>query len=119
MDVLLAVARIAIGRSHDLRGVPRHMAGVTIEIAMRPGERVAGLGVVIKGPRLPAMRVVTEPAIRAEASFVMLVGMAGDASQWRLLELGRAMTRLAAYRGMPADQREAGDVMIEGDDPPP
>lgn len=85
---------------------------------MAPGQRVAGLGVVIKAPALPAIRVVTSRAIRPQAAFMMPVAVTGVAIQGGALELQRAMTFLARHYGMPPDQRKSSDVVIKRRPPP-
>ena len=87
MRVILAMTRQAILRQRRLCDVLGDMAGLAIEIAMGSGERVPRLRVVIVAPTLPAIRVVTEPTVRAQAAFMMLVAVAGVAIQRRTLEL--------------------------------
>lgn len=113
MHVVLAVTRIAIRRRHDLRHIPGRMAGVAIQAPVRAGQRVFCLGVVVIAPSLPAKGIVTEPAIRPQATFVMRVAVATRTIQRRVLELGRPMTAFATYRGMTSDQGKPGEVVIE------
>jgi hypothetical protein len=114
MDVILAMTRIAIRGQHDLGDILGNMASVTIEAAVHPRQRVAGLRVVIKAPPRPAIGIVAERAIRwAEATLMVLVAVAGGAIQRRALERRRAMAFLARHNGVATDQRKSRDVVIE------
>ena len=73
MGVVLAMAGVTIGRQRDFRDIPGHVTGLTIEIAVRPGQRISRLRVVIEAPPRPTIRVVAKPAIRREAALVVLV----------------------------------------------
>lgn len=73
------------------------MADLAIEAAVRPGQRVTRLRVVIKPPPRPAIRIMAERAIRAQATLMMLVAMAGSAIQRGALEPQRAMAFLARH----------------------
>jgi hypothetical protein len=79
MRVILAMARQAIHRQRCLGDVLCEMAGMAIEVAMGPGQRVVGQCVVIITPAFPAIRVVTNPAVRPQAAFMMPVAVAGVA----------------------------------------
>jgi hypothetical protein len=81
---------------------------------MRPGQRVARLRVVVKAPPRPTIRIMAECAIRAEATLMVLIAMAGDAVQRRALECERAMAFLAWHDGVATDQRKSRNVVIEG-----
>ncbi len=113
MHVILLMTRIAIRRQRDLGNVPGHVAGVAIEAAMCPGQRIACLGVMIEAPSRPTIRVVAERTIGAQAPLVMLVPVAGGACERRILEPGRAVTFLARHDGVPSNQRKSRDVVIE------
>jgi hypothetical protein len=63
MYVVLLMTPIAIRCQRDLGNVLGDVAGVAIEAAVRAGERVACLRVVIKPPSRPAIGVVAERAI--------------------------------------------------------
>lgn len=89
------------------------MAGVTIEIAVRSSQRVFRLRVVVKAPLLPASGIVTEPTIWTQATFVVPVAVAAGAIQRRTLEVRRSMAPFTLNDGVPADQREPREVMIE------
>jgi len=86
MCVILAVTRKAIRCQRDLGNVLCHVAGMAIEAAVGPGQRVASLRIVIKAPSHPTIRVVTERTICAQATFMMLVPVTGGAHQRRVLE---------------------------------
>ena len=90
------------------------MAGLAIEVAVRPGQRVARLRVVIIAPALPTIRVVTKRTVRPQATFMMLVAVAGVAIQRRALELKRTMAFLARNDGVASNQRKSGDIVVEG-----
>src|SRR5271169_3465949 len=104
MRVILAVTGHAVRRQCGLRDILRDMAGLAIEAAMGSGQRVACLGVVIKAPALPAIRVVTSCTVRPQTTFMVPVAVTGVAIQRRTLELQRAMTFLAGHYGMAPDQ---------------
>ena len=114
MRVILAMTRIAIRGQNDLSGILSNVAGVTIEAAMGPGQRVARLRVVVKAPPRPTIRIMAECAIRAESTLMVLIAMAGDKVQRRALECERAMAFLAWNDGVATDQRKSRNVVIEG-----
>lgn len=114
MLVILAMAGQAIHRQRRLGDVLGDVAGLAIEVAVGTGQRVARQRVVIVAPAFPAIRVVTKPAVRSQAAFMMTVAVAGVAIQRRALELQRAMTFLASHDGVASDQRKSSDVVIEG-----
>jgi hypothetical protein len=115
MRIVLTVTPIAICCRHDFRNIPRNVAGVTIEIAMRAHQRVAGLGVVIESPPLPTIGVVANRAARAEATFVMFIPVAVDAIQRRILVRRRSMALFARYDRVASDKRKSSEVVIERD----
>jgi len=63
MRIVLSVTRIAVRRQRNLGNVLDHVAGVAIEAALCPGQRVACLRVVIEAPSRPTIRVVAERTI--------------------------------------------------------
>jgi hypothetical protein len=65
MRVILAMTRIAVRRCRDLGGILCDMAGVAIEAAVRAGQCIAGLGVVIEAPARPTTRIVTLRTVSA------------------------------------------------------
>jgi hypothetical protein len=108
------VAGIAIRRQRDLGDVPGDVAGLATDIAVCAGQRVTRLRIVIEAPPCPAIRVVAERAAWPQATFMMLVAVAGRANDRRVLEQQRAMAFLARYDGVTPDQRKPGDIVIEG-----
>jgi hypothetical protein len=81
MRIVRAVAGITIRRQRNLGDVPDDMAGLAIDTAVRPGQRVTGLRVVIEAPPRPTTRVVAERAAWPQATFMMLVLVAGGAGE--------------------------------------
>ena len=63
MHVVLPVTRIAVRRQRNLGNVLDHVAGVAIDAAVCPGQRVACLSVVIEAPSRPTIRVVAERTV--------------------------------------------------------
>jgi hypothetical protein len=63
MYVVLLMTRIAIRCQRDLGNVLGNVAGVAIEVAVCPGQRVVCLRVVIKAPSRPTIRVMAERTI--------------------------------------------------------
>ena len=114
MGVVLAVTRIAIRGQSDLGDLLGDVAGVTIEAAMRPSQRVTRLRVMIKAPPHPTIRIMAERAVRTQATLMMLVGVAGRAIQRRALKRQRAVAFLTSYDGVASNQRKSSDVVIEG-----
>jgi len=105
---------MTICRQSDLGNIFGNVAGVAIEAAVRPRQRITRLRVVIKTPPHPTIWIVTERTIRPQATFMMLVAVAGRAIQRRPLEQQGAMTFLARYDGMAPNQRKSSDIVIEG-----
>ena len=114
MRVILPMTGQAIHRQRRPRDVLGDVAGLAIEVAVRPGQRVARLRVVVIAPALPTIRVVTKRTVRPQANFMMPVAVAGVAIQRRALELKRTMAFLAGHDGVASDQRKSGDIVIEG-----
>jgi hypothetical protein len=119
MRVVLAVAGIAIRRQRDLGDVPGNVAGLAIDTAVRAGQRVTRLRVVIETPTCPTIRVVAERAVRPQAALMMLVAVAGRANERCVFEQQRAMAFLARHDGVTPDQGKSADVVIEGRYAPP
>src|SRR5262249_52661065 len=84
--VVFGVTRITVRCRRDLGDVLGSVASVTVETAVRPGQWVVCLCIVIKAPSRPTIRVVAERAIWSEAPFVMLVPVARCAREQRVLE---------------------------------
>jgi hypothetical protein len=89
------------------------VAGLAIETAMRSGQGVSRLHIVIEAPHPPAIGIVAERTIRAQAPLMMLVAMAGGAILRRAFELQRAVAALARYDGVASDQWELRDIVVE------
>src|SRR5215469_5131966 len=115
MRVVPAVAGIAIGRQRDLGDIPGHVARLTIEAAVRPGQPVSRLRVVIEAPPRPTVRIVAEPAVRRETTLMMLVPVTGNARPRGIFERQRPMAFLTGHDGVATDQRKSRDVMVERD----
>jgi hypothetical protein len=115
MDIVQHVAAVAAGWQNDLGDVLDGVAGVAVETLVGPGQRVFGLGIVIEAPAGPAVRVVTERAIGAQAPLVKLVLVAARASRSGVLERSRAVALLAGHDRMATDQRKSREVVIERD----
>src|SRR5450756_150592 len=113
MRVILAMAGQAIHRQRRPHDVLGDVAGLAIEVAVRPRQRIARLRVVIVAPALPAVRVVAERAVQPQTALMMLVAVAGVAFQRRALELQRAMALLAGNDRVASYQRKPGNVVIE------
>lgn len=79
MHVIFAMTGHAIHRQRRLGDVLGDVAGLAIEVAVGSGQRVARLGVVIKAPARPAIRVVTKRTARPQTTFMMKVAVAGFA----------------------------------------
>jgi hypothetical protein len=63
MHIVLLVTRIAVRRQRNLGNVLRDVAGMAIDAAVCPGQRVACLRVVIEAPSRPTIRVVAERTV--------------------------------------------------------
>ena len=63
MHVVLPVTPIAVRRQHNLGNVLDNVAGVAIDAAVCPCQRVVRLRVVIEAPSRPTIRVVAERTI--------------------------------------------------------
>ena len=50
------------------------MALPTVELAMRTGQRILGLSIVVEYPEIPAIGVMARLALRAKRSFVRIIG---------------------------------------------
>jgi len=115
MGIIPAVAGVAVFCQDDLGHIPGGVAGDAQQVAMRASQGILRLPIVIEAPPRPTIGVVARRTIASQASLVMLVSVTLDASQRRIFELLRAMTLLAWRDGVAADQREAGDIVIECD----
>ena len=113
VHIVCAVTRVTIRCERDLSDIFSHVAGVAIEAAVRPGQWVTCLFVVIKAPSRPAIWIVAKRAVGPEAAFMTSIPVAGCAAQQCVLEVQRAMALLARHDGVAPDEREPRDVMVE------
>ena len=114
MNVVAAVAIDALRTLSGRIAGPR-MAGRTDQAAMPSGQRKRGGAIVIEGPGLPVGGVVTALALcrRAEASGMVPVIMARRARHAPGRKALVGMTGGTLQRSMFAQQREAGQPVIE------
>ena len=92
------------------------VAALAGHAAVRTRERKAGVGVVIELPAQPVDGIVAARTIGCEPAFVgIIVRMAVDAGSRRILEDPRLMAVVALGLGVPAEQRETRQVVIEKD----
>jgi hypothetical protein len=63
MHVVLPVTRVAVRGQRDLGNVLGDVAGVAIDAAVRSGQRIMRLRIVIEAPSRPTIRVVAERTI--------------------------------------------------------
>ena len=114
MRVVVAMTSQAIHRQRRLRHVLGDVTGLAVEVAVSSSQRIARLRVMVIAPALPTVRVVTKRAVQSQATFMMLVAVAGVAIQRRALKLQRTMAFFASYDGVASDQRKSSDIVIEG-----
>lgn len=119
MRVVLPMARIAIRGQLDPDDVPRNVADLAIETAVRARQREARLGIVIKAPSLPTVRIVAQRAVRPQPPLMMAIPVAGAAAHRRSLEQQGAMALLTRHDRVTSDERKPGDIVIEGGYPAP
>lgn len=114
VHVFVLMARSAQPRWRPRRVARPEMAGAAGGAFMRPFERVLCLGFVIEAPEPPSVGVVAALTGRAEALLVNIVSaMAADARGLRPPEAAAEVALLARGQRMEAEQREAGDIVIE------
>jgi hypothetical protein len=113
VHIIRAVARVAIRRERNLRDIFSDVAGVAIEAAMRPGQWVTCLFVMVKAPPRPAIWIVAKRAVGPETAFMTSIPVAGCAAQQCVLEAQRTMALFARHDGVAPDEWESRDVMIE------
>jgi len=77
---------MTICRQSDLANIFGNVAGVAIEAAVRPRQRVTRLRIVIKTPPGPTVWIVAERTVFAQAALMMWVAVARGAIQRRALE---------------------------------
>ena len=92
------------------------VAGLAGELAVRAGEGEAGLLAVVELPQAPAVRGVAAPTILAEIAFVNIVlAVAVDALLADLAIRACHVALFARHGDVQPDQREARQVVVEGD----
>ncbi len=90
------------------------MAGVAGDLLMGSGQCECGLGIVVEEPRAPIDRVVAMRAVISEAPFVRVVLGVTCIALGRRIDIDmRLVTRTALGVGVPAEQRERGQVVVE------
>ena len=118
LTAVLVVAAVTIDAlPADLGRVARAaMAGRADQPVMPAGQREARRGIVIEIPRLPAHRVVAAHASgrRPQSALVVIVDMAIGAGQALGDKAFVGVAGDALRGGVLADQREAGQRMVEG-----
>ena len=111
MRVMAADAGVA------LRHLSRHgfvVTGITSYAFMTAVELERGLPVVVEAPGFPRQGVVTGLAARSKLVFVCVVLLVtGDAGNAGVLEGRRFVAFLAFNLGVLAQQREAGQSMVD------
>lgn len=113
VHVILRVAVRARGiELHLVRGLLVTVS--TDELGVCAGEREMCLLAVVELPDAPAIGGVAAGAVAAQATFVKIIWpMAVDATGAGILVRARDVTLLARHRHVQADEREAGQVVIE------
>lgn len=92
------------------------VASGAVQLGVRTRQCKTCRFVVVEGPDIPAIAVVTTRAVFAKAALVNIVGlMATMAIGLHILELLREMTLLAGHRHMQAHKGEVAQVVIEAD----
>ena len=116
VGVVLGMAATAAARQLDfsLDGTP--VTGVAVDLPVRTPQREARLLIVIELPDLPAVRVVTQPALRPEPPEMdVLLAVAAVACDARILVARRRVALLAGGDGVEAQQRETREIVLEED----
>ena len=116
VDVIGTMTVCAVPAQARLCSERLPMAAFARDVRVSTVEREAGLLVVIEPPLLPIDRVVAECTILAEAPFVRVVlTMATDAVFGGVTKYVRFVTLAAIRLRMFAQQREAGEIVVEED----
>ena len=115
MHVILGMTRETIlFQLHLIRGAP--VAGLAGELAVCAGQSESSLFAVVELPQAPAVRGVAAPAVLAEIAFVHIVlAVAVDALLADLAIRACQVALFARHGDVQPDQREAGEVVVEGD----
>ena len=113
------VQRVAIGaHSRELDRADHRllMTRQTVGTRMRAVQGERRFGIVVEPPALPAVRIVTRRAVAPQAPLMDIVcRMTTGAIGLGVSEGVTCVTLLARHRTVQAQQREARELMIEGD----
>jgi hypothetical protein len=113
VDVVPLMAAVAVGRQGNFCQMLSGVTRAAIECAMRSGQRVFCLGVVIKSPASPTVGVVTKTATSPQPALVMIILVATRAGGRGSPERCSQMTFFAWYDRVPAYQRKASQIVVE------
>jgi len=90
------------------------VAGMTVELLVRPEKLEAGLAIVVEAPAVPAVRIVAAGAIRTETPHVEIVPrVTAVALENRVVEAARGVALLAGHGRVKPEQGEARHVVLE------
>ena len=90
MYVISLMATGAVSRHADLTADYGPVAFFAEQLLMSAVEPEVGLPIMVELPEIPAVRVVAQPALRAEAALVSVIGlMTASADHGGALEAGR------------------------------
>jgi hypothetical protein len=114
MYIITPVAAVTVVRRLFMLCQIRPMTLGTIDFTVLALERKLGLGIVIKGPQQPGIRVVALTTLLSHAALVGLIRlMTGKAGRIGLLKFGTQVTGLTSGNAVNTDQGKTGDVMLE------
>ena len=90
------------------------MALPTVELAMRTGQRILGLSIVVEYPEIPAIGVMARLALRAKRCFVRIIGpVAGITVSWAVCKNTVAMTFLTLNNSVHSYQWQPSKIVIK------
>src|ERR1700722_16408678 len=117
MPVILAVTAAAQrGSLHRTRRLVMAIRALQLGVGAEPRKGIGSVLRMIEGPQRPTVRRMTGLALLAEAALVhIIMRVAVDARQRRLVEGERCMALRAAHHPMQPEQWEIGEVVIEYD----
>lgn len=116
VDVVGTMAICTVSTEARLRSEFLPVTALTRDVRVRAVEREAGLCVVVEQPLLPVDRVMAQCTIFAEAPLVgVTLTVATDAVLGRIAEHVRRVALAAVGFRVPAEQREAGEIVVEED----
>ena len=81
VHVVPAMTPIAVRTQRDRGHIPGNVARFAIEAAVRSGQRVTRLCVVIKAPPRPTIWIVAQRTVWPQAAVMMTVRVAGNTGQ--------------------------------------